>query len=402
VPVPRHIAFLSTDFKPMVGGVADHLHRLADAMAAKTQVTVLTSAPQRGSDWPHAYRLQPLPAVPERRVNDSFADRFAPLRRLRTGAFFVQLREYGRRTISRLTSDLGRDTAVVIGIWDMGAHAWCAACRRANVPYHLLAHGAEVLMPLYGDLPEWRAEDFQSASRVIANSAATARLTADRLRLPVPPAVVHPSVGPRPDGESIARRAIELRRVHRLIPGRTVVSLGRLVPRKGFDLSLRAIASIVEEYPDLSYVIVGDGPERARLEGLARDLGIGAQVHFLGKVDDLTKWAAYDACDLFLMPNRELGGTDWEGFGIVFLEAALASRPAIAGRSGGAADAVVHDVTGLLIDPESDSQLAGALAQLLRDPAFRAGLGQAGHVRALAEFTAESAVERLCAQVGWN
>jgi glycosyltransferase involved in cell wall biosynthesis len=402
MPAPRHIALLSTDFKPMVGGVADYLHHLADAVSASIPVTVLTSAPQNGADWPHAYHLQPLPAVPERRVNESAGDRFAPLRKFRTGAYFLSLREYGRRTISQITSQLGSDTAVVIGIWDMAAHAWCAACRRENVPYYLFAHGAEVLMPLYGQLPGWRDEDFRSANRVIANSTATAQLTVDRLKLDVAPAVVNPSVGPRPDPDAIARRARELRTRLALQPGRAVLSLGRLVPRKGFDLVVRAVASVARECPDLSYVIAGDGPERARLESLARELGVGGRVHFLGGVDDLTKWAAYDVCDVFVMPNRVLDGADWEGFGIVFLEAALSGRPSIAGRTGGAGDAVVHDVTGLLIDPESERELPDALLVLMRDSALRGRLGQAGLARALDRFTPAAAAESLRDQVGWS
>jgi phosphatidyl-myo-inositol dimannoside synthase len=401
VPAPRHIAFLSTDFKPMVGGVADHLHRLAEAMSEITPVTVMTSAPQMAAHSPRTYRLQMLPAAPQRHVG-SIADRFAPTRKLRTGAYFLQLRAYGSRTISRLTADLGTDTAVVIGIWDMSAHAWCAACRRARVPYLLLAHGAEVLMPLHGVLPGRRADDFRLARHVIANSAATANLAAERLHLTMPPVVVHPSVGPRPDGTAIARRASELAAQLHLQNGRTIFSLGRLVPRKGFDLALRAVASLLQAHPGLSYVIAGDGPQRPVLESLARDLGIAARVHLLGRVDDLTKWAAFEACDLFLMPNRDLGGTDWEGFGIVFLEAALSSRPAIAGRTGGAADAVADHVTGLLVDPESQRALADAVATLLRDAELRRRFGQAGHARAVTEFTPASAAARLRVQVGWN
>ena len=73
--MPRHVALLSTDFRPMVGGVADHLHRLADAMAARVPVTVLTSAPANGSAWAHAYRLQALPPPPERRLHAAMGDR---------------------------------------------------------------------------------------------------------------------------------------------------------------------------------------------------------------------------------------------------------------------------------------------------------------------------------------
>jgi phosphatidylinositol alpha-1,6-mannosyltransferase len=399
---PRHVALLSTDFRPMVGGVADHLHRLADAMAARLPVTVLTSAPQDGAAWTHAYQLETLPPLPERRLSAAIGDGFAPMRKLWTGAHFFRLREYGIRTITRVTGQWNHEAAVVIGIWDMAAHFWCAACRRAGVPYHLFVHGAEVVMPLYGGrVPQWRATDFREASRVIANSTATAQLAAERFQLPVAPVVVNPSVGPRPSAQATTRRSNELREKFGLKNGLTIFSLGRLVPRKGFDLALRAAAAVADEFPGLAYLIAGDGPERGRLESLAGELGFADRVHFLGSVDDLTKWAAYDVCDAFVMPNRLLGGNDWEGFGIVFLEAALSGRPSIAGRTGGARDAVVDEVTGLLIDPESPIALRNALRRLLKDRPLRDQLGRAGLERAAAQFTPAAAAERLRHEAGW-
>ena len=400
---PRHVALLSTDFPPMVGGVADYLHRIADAMAARIPVTVLTSAPQNGVKRTHAYRLETLPPLPERRLHEAMGDGFAPIRKIWTGAHFFRLREYGTRTITRVTAQWNHDAAVVIGIWDMASHFWCAACRRAGVPYHLFVHGAEVVMPLYGGrVPKWRTTDFREARSVIANSTATAQLAAERFELAVAPVVVNPSVGPRPASEAITRRSNELREQFALKNGLTIVSLGRLVPRKGLDVALGAVASVADEFPGLSYLIAGDGPERRRLESLAQELGLSDRVHFLGTVDDLTKWAAYDVCDAFVMPNRLLGGNDWEGFGIVFLEAALSGRPSIAGRTGGARDAVVDEATGLLIDPESPATLRDALRRLLKDRPLRERLGRAGLERAATQFTPAAAAERLRSQCGWN
>jgi phosphatidyl-myo-inositol dimannoside synthase len=403
VNTPQHVALLSTDFRPMVGGVADHLHRLADAIAARIPVTVLTSAPQNGAAWPHAYQLETLPPLPERRLYAATGDGFAPIRKVWTAAHFIRLREYGIRTITRVTDEWDHEAAVVIGIWDMAAHFWCAACRRAGVPYHLFVHGAEIVMPLYGArVPQWRTTDFKEASRIIANSSATAQLAAEQFQLPVAPVVVNPSVGPRPSAEANARRSNEIRVQFGLKDGLTIFSLGRLVPRKGFDLALRGVAEVADEFPGLSYLIAGDGPERQRLEALAGELGLSGRVHFLGNVDEPTKWAAYDACDLFVMPNRLLGGSDWEGFGIVFLEAALSGRPSIAGRTGGSRDAVVDEKTGLLVDPESATALPDALRRLLKDRQLREQLGRAGLERATTQFTAAAAAERLRTQFGWN
>jgi phosphatidyl-myo-inositol dimannoside synthase len=180
------------------------------------------------------------------------------------------------------------------------------------------------------------------------------------------------------------------------------LSVGRLVARKGFDLVLRSVAVLREEFPDLTYVIAGEGPERARLDALVYDLDLEAHVRFLGAIDELTKWAAYDLCHLFVMPNRPLNGLDWEGFGIVFLEAALAGRPAIGGRTGGVADAIASEVTGLLVDPEQQGALTLAIRRLLDDDGLRKRLGAAGEAMARDTHNAAAAATRMRVQLGWN
>jgi phosphatidylinositol alpha-1,6-mannosyltransferase len=389
----------------MVGGVADHLHRMADHLAARTPVTVMTTVPLEGASWPHAYRLVSLDPLPDRRLGQLPGDNLPPLRKLRTGAHFLALRRYADRVLARIKEQQGDDVTVVIGIWDTASHFWCDACRRARVPYYIVAYGVELLIELYGRLPQWRETDFSRSVRVIAVSRATATLAADSFALATPPAVVNPSVGPRPPAEDIASRAADLRRQLRFDHEKEepiLLTVGRLVPRKGCDLVLRSVADLAAEYPGLRYIIAGDGPERARLEGLARELGIADRIRMLGDVDDLTKWAAYDLCDVFVSPTRMSHSADWEGFGIVFLEAALSRRPAIGGRTGGTADAIVDGLTGVLVDPDQRGELSGAIRRLLSDDGLRARLGRTAEQLARTRFTGEAALRTLREQLAWN
>ena len=401
---PRHIVFLTTDFRPMVGGVADHLHRMADHLSARTPVTVMTTVPLSGASWPHAYRLVELDPLPDRRLGWQPGDGLPPLRKLRTGAHFLALRRYADRLLATIKAESGEGVAVVIGIWDTASHFWCDACHRAGVPYYIVAHGVELLAGLYGRPPRWRQRDFARSVRVIANSRATARLAADTFTLAIPPAVVNPSVGPRPAAEDIASRAAALRRELRFDrdEGPLVLTVGRLVPRKGCDLVLRSVAELAPDYPGLRYIVAGDGAERARLDSLARELGIADRIRMLGDVDDLTKWAAYDICDLFVSPTRPSHSADWEGFGIVFLEAALSRRPAIGGRTGGTADAIVDGLTGVLVDPDAPGELSGAIRRLLSDAGLRARLGRTAEQMARTRFTGEAALRSLRDQLAWN
>jgi phosphatidylinositol alpha-1,6-mannosyltransferase len=173
--------------------------------------------------------------------------------------------------------------------------------------------------------------------------------------------------------------------------------VGRLVPRKGFDLVLHSVARLRRQWPDVRYIILGNGPERMRLEQLAGELGVASNVRMLGHADEMTKWAAYELCDVFVMANRTLGGTDWEGFGIVFIEAALAGRAAVGGASGGTADAIAAGETGLLVDPERPGELTDAIRRLLDDCELRTRLADAAEQRAQTLFSA-SALSRSLRQ----
>jgi phosphatidylinositol alpha-1,6-mannosyltransferase len=135
---------------------------------------------------------------------------------------------------------------------------------------------------------------------------------------------------------------------------------------------------------------------------MIRDLHLTEHVRCLGATDELTKWAAYELCDVFVMPSRVLSGLDWEGFGIVFLEAALAGRPAIGGRTGGTADAIDDQVTGLLVDPEAPGALTQTIRRLLNDPDLRQRLGRAGEEAARNTYRADAAVGHMRTQLGWN
>jgi phosphatidyl-myo-inositol dimannoside synthase len=388
----------------MAGGVADHLHGIAQVLAGRTTVTVRTTAGPNGVSWEHAYRLEKLDELPKRHLGDRPGDWFPPIRKLNTARYFRALRRHGEQTVAGMLEEFGGDMAVMIGIWDTASHFWCEACRRAGVPYYLVAYGAELVHPLYGSLPHWREVDFAGARRVFAVSRATADLAASRFHLASAPAVVHPTAGPRPSSGEISARAAKLRQAlgfaERASP--ILLSVGRLVPRKGFDLVLHSVARLRRQRPDLRYIILGTGPERMRLEQLAGELGIASSVRMLGHADEITKWAAYELCDLFVMPNRSLGGTDWEGFGIVFLEAALASRAAIGGVSGGTADAIVDDATGLLVDPERPGELTETIRRLLDDAELRVRFGQAAADRAQTRFSSAALAESLNTGFAWG
>ena len=174
-----------------------------------------------------------------------------------------------------------------------------------------------------------------------------------------------------------------------------VVSVSRLVPRKGMDVLIRAAARLRPDHPDLRVVIGGTGRDRRRLERLVERTG--APVRLVGRVDDDDLPLLYGSADVFTMAcrNRWLG-LEQEGFGIVFMEAAACGVPQVAGDSGGAAEAVEHGETGLVVeDPGSVPEVVAAIRTLIDDPDLRHRMGVAGRERAVEEFAYDVLAARL-------
>jgi phosphatidylinositol alpha-1,6-mannosyltransferase len=207
----------------------------------------------------------------------------------------------------------------------------------------------------------------------------------------VPPGVDTDRFRPLADDD---RRAVR-RRLG--LPEDAVIVHGasRLVPRKGFDVVIEALARLAPSRPGLVGVISGDGRDRSRLERLARDTG--APVRFVGRIPVADLADLYASADVFAMLCRtRWGGLEQEGFGIVFVEAAAAGTPQVAGASGGAAEAVAHGETGLVVDvPDDVDAVTAALARLVDDPALRRRMGEASRARAVAQFGYGVLVDRL-------
>jgi phosphatidylinositol alpha-1,6-mannosyltransferase len=175
-----------------------------------------------------------------------------------------------------------------------------------------------------------------------------------------------------------------------------IVCVSRLMPRKGQDVLVRALPVIHQAVPDAALLLVGGGPLRGDLERAVDRGGLRSHVVFTGSVAAEALTAYYGAGDVFAMPCRtRLGGLDVEGLGIVYLEAAACGLPVVAGRSGGAPDAVRDGETGTIVDGASVEQVAAAVVGLLTQPEAAAAMGECGRAWVSDEWSWDRSVERL-------
>ena len=183
----------------------------------------------------------------------------------------------------------------------------------------------------------------------------------------------------------------QIRKKYNLEGKIVLFSLGRLVKRKGFDTVLETLPEAQKSVPNLVYVIAGEGPDKVYLKEKSRGVN---NVIFLGKINDNDKWAWLKNCDIFIMPTRNIEG-DFEGFGIVYLEASLMRKPIIAGKSGGVEDAVKNSYSGILVDPGNKSRLTEVIVRLAQDQELRQKLGEQGRERAINEFNWQKKAEKF-------
>lgn len=268
-----------------------------------------------------------------------------------------------------------------------GLVAWAVARLRGR-PVMIYAHGEELTG--WGRGNKFKAMCFalQHADRVLANSDFT-RDTLTSL------------IGVSPEHVAMTYPTIDVDRYRPGLPyddllagiglGKgqcLVLSVGRLQRRKGFDQVVRSLPGLVARGLDVHYALIGIGEDHEYLEGLAREGGVLDRVHLLGHVsmEDLPRW--YNACDLFAMPNRDIGG-DTEGFGLVYLEAGACVKPVISGLAGGTGSAVIDGVTGLRVDGEKVEAVEDAIAYLLTHPEEAHRMGEASRARTSAGFTSD-------------
>lgn len=349
-----NVVLATTDYAPLIGGVSRYATSLVDSMRREgANVHVVTT----------------VPGAPDEGVT-------------RVEGALSGLRLAKIAPLARATARVARERradAIVATAWGHEGIAARWVSRRTGIPYVVMAHGTEILQSARPGLRRSvMRRVLHDAAIVVANSTFTRGLVEAQGVPRTRTLVLHPPVpldGLRSDGPLPA--GIDGKRV--------LLTASRLARRKGHLETIRALGRIREKYPDVVYVMTGEGPMRGELERIAEEEGVASRVVMPGFVSRETLGALFRRCEVYVSPSLDDEG-DVEGFGIALAEAAACGRPVIAGRSGGVADVVLDGETGILVDPRDPEDVALALARLLDDPALAGRMGEAGRARVAQAF----------------
>jgi phosphatidylinositol alpha-1,6-mannosyltransferase len=341
---PR-LLLLTPDYPPAPGGIQVVAERLAEGLERfQTRTVALAAAGAEEYDAAHTAQVRRVgaDAVPH-------SGRVALLNAVALGEAL------------RFRPD------VVLSMHLVASPAAAAVRRALGTPVAQYFHAEEI-----GARPRLAAFAAEQADAAIAVSAYTAKLVAARVARPVAITVI-------PNGVDLVEHA-PVEPCERP----TFVTVARIQERyKGHDVLVRSLALVRAKVPRVQWVVIGDGSLRSGVEQLARSYGVAGAARFLGAVSDAERDSWLARSQLLAMPSRlPAGGFAGEGFGIAFLEAAAHGRPVVAGNVGGATDAVIDGVTGLLVDPCDPLAVAEAITSLLLDPDLAERLGRAGRERA--------------------
>jgi len=282
---------------------------------------------------------------------------------------------YGRTTleVSRIVSRVLPDVihcgkCLPEGLIASLVHRWY------GIPFHCFVHGEELtLAGTSRELARLTRGVLRASAGVFANSRHTRDMLVNSWAVPEQRVtVMHPGVdtskfSPAPESSIVRERLGWSQR-------RVILTVGALQKRKGQDMLIRALPAIRASCPDVLYAIAGEGWERPYLDQLVAEHGVSDAVQFRGSPTDIELVECYQQCDLFALPNRQVGW-DFEGFGMVLLEAQACGKPVIAGRSGGTAEAMAPSSTGELVSCDAPDTLADAIVRLLECAQYRREMG---------------------------
>ncbi|MBU6176764.1 MAG: glycosyltransferase family 4 protein [Bacteroidetes bacterium] len=354
-------------FPPDIGGIENLMGGVAEWLSQKgIEVTVFADGKKSKDDTGRIYRIRRFVGPkPFRRILKSF-----------------RIRHFVKNNISANDSD----SAILFDSWKS-----LEPIRKLNIHKICFAHGNELMSEVNSS--KWRriCKVLKSADLIIANSNYTAMLLRSYEINPSRIKVFYPPINPQPAPDEDTKRALESKFANK---NPILATVARLEPRKGIDTVIRSLPELIKLYPNLIYLVGGEGNDRQRLEKIINDLKLKNHVKLLGQLSKQQRTIVFSHATLFVMPTRQVGKSV-EGFGISYIEAGWYGVPSIASQIGGGGEAVINDVTGLVVDLNKPYEFTMTLVNILGNRELRNRLGAAAQDRSRNILCWDKAIDRL-------
>ncbi len=371
----KKILMISLEFPPMVGGIASYVKALGDAL--KSQVTLLVPPHKEAAsgDARRQYHVIRRPFLWPKIVWPRW----------------TRLLWHTLRARKKIQADM----IYVHHILPEGTVAYVVKLV-TRTPFVIFSHGTDVAMCA---ATPWKRKLVsrigRASEQIVVNSDSLKGRLLERFpEFKEKITVVYPCPDQffldRPNPESVnalrASLALEGKKV--------ILSVGRLIDGKGFPHLLRMMPEIVRRVPNAVWLVIGDGPKRPVFLRFVEEKRLAGAVRYLGSIPHAELPIYYGLADTFALLTHPDNGLE-EGLGLVFLEAAAAGVPSVAGRSGGVPEAVIHGETGFVVDTFQEKQVIEAIVAFLTNPGFAKDMGQVARERIQADFQTEHQIARL-------
>lgn len=352
------VLFITNDFLPRTGGVANFIHHLADQLGKRGHTVYVLSPRESGFEKikPENYRIFWCPKW----------KRLASVPFIFYTLFLVLTRRIEKVFMGHVISTHALGCLLLKFLF--------------GIPYAILTHGNDLRYSCSTTVDATVVSYLlNNASLVLCNS----RFTDETLRkkgYSGKSEILHPGVDTgifHPDID-----ISEIRGRYHLNGCKVILTVARLVEKKNIAGVIRALPKVIQAIPSIMHMIIGEGEKKEALEKLSKQLGVKDYILFLGKIENNLLPQYYCACDLYVMPSIET-------FGISYIEANACGKPVIGGRSGGVVDAVIDGETGLLVDPYDIEEIAEAIVRLLKDSELARRMDENGRLRVEKELSWE-------------
>jgi phosphatidyl-myo-inositol dimannoside synthase len=386
--IQRKITILAPDFKPMLGGVAEYSFQLAEKLNEQGILDrVITPNIQSESFDFNVAAPKDFPWL------ELFKGQGLIKRKIYSFFYLCQLRWIEIHQLWYWIRHREQVFVIVNWIASPLSKRWIFILDKLQIQHAIILYGKDIIIANNNENSWFEHICSKSTLIILISHATTALFHRLQPNIEVPKYLLYPSIDINYFQKFTLSSLEDLEKKFDCnLTGKIIFSsVCRLVKRKGIDLAIKAVEPLLRENKDLIYIIMGVGEEYQSIQDLISSLNLNDRVKLVGDREDDDKFSLLQASSIFIMPNLDLGGNDFEGFGISFLEASFFKNVVIGGRNGGAVEAIKDEYSGFLVDVDSENavgSIRSVVASLLNNPEKISQMSEFGHKYAIENFQA--------------